>query len=662
MFSSFDFLTPLLNNPVPWGLSALILVFAFFMYLRFASKLEKILEDIRRAREAIKAFKEGTLDFAGLSTAFLATQCLNAPWKTLEKSLVIETDELDGSKTIIAPQNIGSHFNDVSILSSSINLRFYQALPNILVGVGLFFTFAGLVMALWFASQGVAAKDVEVAQAALKNLLDAATFKFLTSLAGLLSSLFFSYKEKAKLHMMAGQIELLVVEIESAIERRSLEQMAHQRTVEMVKQAALLREQLEEARQQTAQIKRFETDFAVSIASALDNRLSPRFEYLAATLSVAIENLGLKIGSVNEEALQTMIGDFRKTLTEGTSSEISKMAELVGELTAKLESSGNNLEEKLTGASNEVSETFKGIAKDLLSTGDGFKGIMQDAGQEMTQTFTAISGDLLASGKDMQEIIRSASNEVSGSFVKLSEGIHERGKDIQNMLRDAEKDMSSVFGLIAENLVHSGQQLTNSMQKAGEEITGSAKMLDGVLINLKADLIDLDGIVKQASESAEKTTSLLSRNVTDLSALHDSLGNTLQGLQGVGTTIENTTHSLSVAISSMTKAQHESTAQSKQLMDTAQAALGSIQASSQSITSVTSALQGAWESYQSRFEGVDKDLENVFSQIQMGLEQYADKVKEFQGSLDKHLSSAMQSLGALVQELSDSVEELHEAK
>ncbi len=662
MFSSFDFLTPLLNNPVPWGLSALILVFAFFMYLRFASKLEKILEDIRRAREAIKAFKEGTLDFASLATVFLATQCLNAPWKTLEKSLVIETDELDGSKTIIAPQNIGSHFNDISILSSSINLRFYQALPNILVGVGLFFTFAGLVMALWFASQGVAAKDVEVAQAALKNLLDAATFKFLTSLAGLLSSLFFSYMEKAKLHMMAGQIELLVVEIESAIERRSLEQMAHQRTIEMVKQAALLREQLEEARQQTAQIKRFETDFAVSIASALDNRLSPRFEYLAATLSVAIENLGLKIGSVNEEALQTMIGDFRKTLTEGTSSEISRMAELVGELTAKLESSGNNLEEKLTGASNEVSETFKGIAKDLLSTGDGFKGIMQDAGQEMTQTFTAISGDLLASGKDMQEIIRSASNEVSGSFVKLSEGIHERGKDIQNMLRDAEKDMSSVFGLIAENLVHSGQQLTNSMQKAGEEITGSAKMLDGVLINLKADLIDLDGIVKQASESAEKTTSLLSKNVTDLSALHASLGNTLQGLQGVGTTIENTTQSLSVAISSMTKAQQESTAQSKQLLDTAQAALGSIQASSLSITSVTSALQGAWESYQSRFEGVDKDLENVFSQIQMGLEQYADKVKEFQGSLDKHLSSAMQSLGALVQELSDSVEELHEAK
>lgn len=679
-----DFLVALINHKVtPWVLSGLILLFAYVMYSVFVKKLELIFQAIGEARAQIKAYKAGEIDFDALSAHFGNSPFLRAPWQALEKSFLVETDELDGSKLIIAPTNVGEHFNDHSILSPSINLRFYQGLPNILVGLGLFFTFGGLVLALYFASEGVAAKDVEQAQAALKHLLDAATFKFLTSLAGLASSLLFSYREKHKLHLMAGQIELLSAELEASLERRSLEKMAHQRTLAMRAHEALLKEHLDEARQQTAQIKRFETDFAVSIASALDNRLSPRFEYLAATLSVAIENLGLKIGTVNEEALQTMIGDFRKTLTEGTSSEIAKMAELVEQLTSRLENSGTQLEEKLTGAGQEMSATFARISQELLSSGDGFKGVLQGAGQEMTQAFNNISSGLVSSGNDLQGMLRDAGTEMANNllasgdgfkdvlqgagqemtdvFNSISNDLKTSGSDLQGMLRNAGEEMTATFGRISENLILTGQVLTNNMQKAGEEISSGARALEGALFNLKADLVDLDDVVKNATDSAKETATLLSKNVTDLSALHESLGYTLMGLQSVGASIENTTLSLSSAISGMTEAQQITSAQSKQLLEAAHAALGSIQSSGQSITSVTAALQGAWEAYQARFEGVDADMERVFSQLQMGLEQYSDKVKEFQSSLDKHLSTALVSLASIVHELNESVEELQEA-
>lgn len=656
MPSSFlDLLFAVINDKAtPWVLSGAILVFALWMYLKFVKKLELIFQEIGEARAKIQAYKAGEIDFDGLSTHFSNSLVLKAPWQALEKSFLIEADELDGSRLIISPTNVGDHFNDHSILSPSINLRFYQGLPNILVGLGLFFTFCGLVLALYFASEGVAAKDVEQAQAALKHLLDAATFKFLTSLAGLASSLLFSYREKHKLHLMTGQIELLSAELEASLERRSLEKMAHQRTLAMRAHEALLKEHLDEARQQTAQIKRFETDFAVSIANALDNRLSSRFEYLAATLSVAIENLGLKIGTVNEEALQTMIGDFRKTLTEGTSSEIAKMAELVEQLTSRLENSGMQLEEKLTGAGQEMTQAFNKISNGLVSSGNDLQGMLRDAGTQM-------ANNLLASGDGFKGILQGAGQEMTDVFNSISNDLKASGSDLQGMLRNAGEEMTATFGRISENLIMTGQVLTNNMQKAGEEISSGARALEGALFSLKADLVDLDNVVKNATDSAKETANLLSKNVTDLSALHASLGGTLMGLQTVGSSIENTTLSLSSAITGMTQAQQITSAQSKQLLEAAQAALGSIQLSGQSITSVTAALQGAWEAYQARFEGVDTDMERVFSQLQMGLEQYSDKVKEFQSSLDKHLSTALVSLASIVHELNESVEELQEA-
>jgi hypothetical protein len=72
-----------------------------------------------------------------------------------------------------------------------LNFPVWQALPNYFVGVGLLFTFFGLVAALQFASGAVAA-DIDEAQGALRNLLAAATFKFMTSICGLFSSIVFS--------------------------------------------------------------------------------------------------------------------------------------------------------------------------------------------------------------------------------------------------------------------------------------------------------------------------------------------------------------------------------------------------------------------------------------------------------------------------------------
>ena len=542
-----DYVFSVMNTKAtPWLLSGGILLFAFAMYLKFKSLLMPLSDDLNRALTAVDKFKNGELSFGDLSVVFEQQKFLNEAWRSFKRALIVHRDELDGRETYVMPQYAGAHLNEARIIGSAINIRFYQALPNTLVGVGLFFTFIGLVMALYFASKGVGAKDVEVAQLALKDLLDAATFKFLTSLAGLLASLTFSWREKAVLHGVTSLIADLTLRLDSAFERTSIEQLAHQRNASMQKHEAILREQLDESRQQTAQLKRFETDFAVSIANALDNRLSPRFEHLADTLSSAIEQLSSKIGTVNEDALKTMIDDFRRTLTEGAGAEIGKMSEVIATLAERLESSGTDLQGKLSGA--------------------------------------------------------------------------------------------------------------------GEDIAGGAKLLEDVLINLKADVVDLEGVVKQATDSAERTTTLLGQNVGELVTLHNSLGQTLTGLKDVGTTIDDTATTLDSSIKGLIQSQESTSTQVRQMLEGARSALSSIEQSGNQVQAVSAALKNAWEAYQGRFESVDEDLEAVFNSLQDGLDNYSEKVKQFHVGLDKQMGTAIQSLGALVQELSDTAEELAEAR
>ncbi|MBV9218087.1 MAG: hypothetical protein JO366_06435 [Methylobacteriaceae bacterium] len=67
-----------------------------------------------------------------------------------------------------------------------------QALPGYFTSVGLIFTFVGLVVALYFAAKGFRSGNIEEARASIIQLLNAASFKFLTSVAALISALMVS--------------------------------------------------------------------------------------------------------------------------------------------------------------------------------------------------------------------------------------------------------------------------------------------------------------------------------------------------------------------------------------------------------------------------------------------------------------------------------------
>jgi hypothetical protein len=227
---------------VPWALSALILVAAVLIWLDFRwRRLEPLLRGLDEAI-AIVEESEGQASFRQrfpqIFQRLAANPVVGETWRAFAPTLAPAPNNDDAMGYTRRPSE---SFNEALLGSAGVNQRFYGAVPNLLVGAGLLFTFIGLVAALYFASAGVAASNVEVAQRALRDLLAAATFKFVTSIAGLGSSLVFSWREKAQLYRAHSKLAHFCSALEARMIPVTSESMAGAQLVEMRQQTALLR-------------------------------------------------------------------------------------------------------------------------------------------------------------------------------------------------------------------------------------------------------------------------------------------------------------------------------------------------------------------------------------------------------------------------------------
>lgn len=109
------------------------------------------------------------------------------------------------------------YFNMLMLENEGMRIRFFLGLPNDFVGLGLVFTFLGLVAGLYFASRSMMSEDLAVARVALTQLLHAATFKFLTSIVGISISLVMSAAQRLTLERLQLALDDIQFRIEAKL-------------------------------------------------------------------------------------------------------------------------------------------------------------------------------------------------------------------------------------------------------------------------------------------------------------------------------------------------------------------------------------------------------------------------------------------------------------
>lgn len=372
-----------------------------------------------------------------------------------------------------------AYFNLQATVEAGFHLPFWQALPNYFVGFGLLCTFLGLVSGLHFAAAGVASADAALARESLRDLLDAATFKFLTSIAGVLASLSLSVFVRTQVQSLQSVLDRFC----SALEKR----------MSFVTPEWLALEQLREQQKLTLTLERFNTDFAAQLAEALEQRMTKALTTPEGknVFVAAIENLGETFkgnaGEMGKEVSDSVVG--------GITGPLATLAEAMAELSTasggavdRVNEFSNTYSQKITQATERFEQGIKAAADEIRAAAEAAsKSVMEGAataGNTFTQGGTAAGGKIDEAGDRMLNALTPLVNNITSlqdTLAQMQRTFTDYDGRVQSMkggmddstraLGDVSRSFQSTataLGAAAQPVREAAAALIDSAQKSGQ--------------------------------------------------------------------------------------------------------------------------------------------------------------------------------------------------
>jgi len=168
-----------------------------------------------------------------------------------------------------------------------------------LVGAGLLFTFFGLAVA----GDVVAAGDQSQRQEGLHQLLNAASFKFIASIAGFLLSIVYTLFRNGRIRLVEQALDGFNATLK--------------RQMPLATPAFLQHEANEALRAQAASLDTFGNQLAANIGQAFDSAFDKRLGEHIKPLTEAMQALANRTDSQNEGAVRQMLQKFEDQLSGG---------------------------------------------------------------------------------------------------------------------------------------------------------------------------------------------------------------------------------------------------------------------------------------------------------------------------------------------------------
>lgn len=498
-----------LFNVIPVGLIAfLILLGALGFWLRWNPKISQITNELSALRQQLLQRQEDGVDALYDIHETIKDPSIKALFEETQNSLFDMPSDLGSEKySLKTYQEI---WQPKALLAKRVNISMFEAMPNILIGVGLMFTFLYLAFALNSASNALGASGTD----AMKPLLENAGGKFWTSIAGIFCSLVWNIMSKRTLEALDDEIEALSIAF-----RRIAKDTGAEAAVSL--QMILLSELLNESREQVGQLKRFETDFAVAIAKAMGDTLKPAFDGLGSELSAAINNLSQNLAKMNQEALSDMLKQFVDQMGVMQNKEMQQFMAALGGLAEKLENAvptmaaaadeaGKNMANAMQSAVERLSDAFGDCMDDL-----------QEAAKALEASLLLTKGNVV----DLSNTIERA-REVGDAGVSRADAVISKlGDSVQGM----EATMRSVSEVVGAVEAASGKlaNLGDNLSESVESQRAVVRIVQDVVPRLHQDIQKAFMEINNASKQAEKAMAEAQRH---LGGTTDRLDKTLSGL------------------------------------------------------------------------------------------------------------------------------------
>lgn len=312
-----SFVSPLLNLFTKVGfapfLAFVILVIAVLValdvYFHYVLSAEIALKNAVKILSDIKDPTDFAAKFNEIDTAVSSVLCIKHSWSEFKETLIRPDDHISIYRNAIRP----IYFININQVEAQLRLKRLHFFSNLLIGIGLLLTFLGLVAALTEAGKAIGNGGDDF-QEPIRNLLSVAAFKFWTSVSGLGSSILLRiFYEIQNTH-----IKDLLNKINSGLERG----------LQFVSSEYIAVEQLHEAREQSAAMKRFSTELAVSMAK----EIQPVFASALAPVHESLKDIGQRITGGIGDAIKDAAGSEMHELSSNLGGIVHSLSNLKSEM------------------------------------------------------------------------------------------------------------------------------------------------------------------------------------------------------------------------------------------------------------------------------------------------------------------------------------------
>ncbi len=517
------------------------------------------------------------------------------------------------------------------------DLRYHAALPGLLVGAGLLFTFFGLAIALANAGAIVTAADQEARSVGLKGLLDAASIKFWTSLVGLLCSIGYALFRKAETKATERALDRFCLLLE-----------------ERVPLATPAFFQAEANRTLEAQRKSLDTlanDLAQSIGPALDRALDARLGEHIGPLREAIEKLAAREAEDVGRTLEAMLERFLEKLQATSGEQLAAVAGRLEEaakglesLRGSLDAAGTKLAEAADSLSRNLEEGSRAAAEELARS-------LQDLAQQLAATVHRTNQEanaglqkLLAAVPDVLALVKRAAEAGAAS---VAEGAAKGAAQFEAAAREAASALAAAVARLGDRLDAAADRLEGAAQgtRAGaEQLARASGELGGRLGTLGQILQEsADGLRASARVAGERLEQSAARAGQQMQAAAQPLGAAAQSLAASSAALQKTNE----RIEAVAKALQETLSRSASLVRELVTGVDQMKQVSEQLRTVGGLLTG-----------IDQSLGEALQKLAEQYEAFAQRIVGVVRQVDINLGKAVTSLQAAISEFAETVEDL----
>ncbi len=386
---------------------------------------------------------------------------------------------------------------------------------------------------------------------------------------------------------------------------------------------AIAYSQLLELRKQSHQLQLFNTDLAVSIAEALDSRISSQLIGL-------VESVKNVLNSLIEETLMPKLERITLLLESIRSDRGEALQDLLQDVAKKFEESLRAAtQEEFVSLANGIKELSILIAKS--------KDTMESAQVQLMEAMKRMESEAGQGLTEICNMIRTSSQETVNQLKTA-------GRDISNSITHSAEEIKLRIDEVASNLVLAGETVEEKFESVQSHVDAISERLKDV-----ANLLFYN--LEEFKRGLQETKTIISSSHKVIEANNETIKQ-----------LENATKSIITTISLITKVNDQFLQVSERIKETAELSKWTKEEINKLINTLERERQSmaqAWSKYEERFKNLDEKLQSVFKEINNGLEAYVKNLKNYIENLESHMAEAVKTLGGGISELTESIEDLN---